>query len=222
MLTGTISKARYAKGGCQTDVIRRFSPYVARWGYFAIFIATFMENMGVPIPGEILILIAASFALHGRIFLPLVIMVAAAGAVAGDSVIFFIGRFGGRRAIAKLRDWFSIDRSTIEKVDAFYHRNGPYAVVFGRFVTGGRFTIAITSGASETMSWEKYALFDYIGALIWAGAFGIIGYYFADQIGGILALLARSSLWLGVILLAGTIIYLIVSYFIRRSRPEGK
>lgn len=203
------------------DVLQRLSPYVARWGYLAIFVATALENLGIPVPGEIFILIAASFALHGKIFLPLVIAVGAAGAVAGDSVIFFIGRFGGRKAIIKLRDWLALDRQTLEKMDSFYHRRGPYAVVFGRFVTGGRFTVAITSGASGTMSWGKYAFFDYLGALIWAGAFGIIGYYFANQISAALNILTRSSVLLGIVLLVFTVAYIIIAWILRRYRKPS-
>ncbi|MCL5291006.1 MAG: DedA family protein [Actinobacteria bacterium] len=204
------------------NVIQRLSPFIARWGYLAIFVATFLENMGIPVPGEIFILIAGTFALHGKIFLPFVILVGAAGAVLGDSVIFFIGRFGGRKAIAKLRDWLSIDRRTLEKIDSFYHRRGPYAVTFGRFITGGRFTVAITSGASGTMSWERYVFYDYLGALIWAGAFGIAGFYFANQISQVLNVLTRSSVLLGIILLLLTIGYAVITYILRRYRRKAK
>lgn len=176
--------------------------------------------MGIPIPAEVFVIIAASFALHGKVFLPLVIIIAAAGAVAGDSVVFFVGRFGGRKAIAKLRDWLSIDRHTIERIDSFYHRRGPYAVILGRFVTGGRFTIAITSGASSTMSWGRYAFYDYVGALIWASIFGLLGYYFADQIGNILTVATRSSLFFGLILLFITMIYVFVTYILRQARKK--
>lgn len=204
------------------DVIQRLSPFIARWGLLAIFIATFLENMQIPIPGEVFILIGGTFALHGKLFLPLVIMVGAAGAVAGDSVIFFVGRFGGRRAIAKLRDWFSIDRRTIEKIDSFYHRRGPYAVTFGRFVTGGRFAVAITAGASGSMSWEKYAFYDYLGATIWASIYGLLGFFFANQIRGILNILTRSTVILGIALLLITIGYIIVVYLIRYYRRRTK
>ncbi len=204
------------------DVIQRLSPFIARWGLLAIFVATFLENMQIPIPGEIFILIGGTFALRGKLFLPFVIMVGAAGAVAGDSVIFFVGRFGGRKAIAKLRDWFSVDRRTIEKIDSFYHRRGPYAVTFGRFVTGGRFAVAITAGASRSMSWEKYAFFDYLGATIWASMYALLGFFFANQISGILNILTRSTVLLGIVLLLITIGYIIAVYLLRRYRRTGR
>lgn len=200
------------------DVVQQLAPYVERWGYLAIFIATFLENMGFPVPGEILIVIGGTFALHGKTFLPFVVAIGAAGAVAGDSVIFFIGRFGGRKAIARIRNWLSIDRRTLERIDSFYHRHGAYAVTFSRFIAGGRFTVAITSGASGILSWEQYAFFDYLGALVWALAFGIIGYYFADQVSEILSLVTQSSIVLGIVLLVITIGYALIRYWKQRGK----
>src|SRR3954470_7852465 len=69
----------------------------ARYGYAVVFGGVFLENTGLPVPGETVLLAGAALAHFGQLSLVRVILVAIVAAVLGDNLGFFIGRHGGRR-----------------------------------------------------------------------------------------------------------------------------
>src|SRR3954469_22111393 len=76
----------------------------ARYGYFVVFAGVFLENTGLPVPGETALLAGAALAHYGQLSLTRVIVTAIAAAILGDNLGFFIGRRGGRR-IAERHGW---------------------------------------------------------------------------------------------------------------------
>jgi membrane protein DedA with SNARE-associated domain len=147
----------------------------ARYGYFVVFFGILLENAGVPVPGETILLAGAALSRFGRLSLPAVIIVAIGGAVLGENIGFFIGRRGGRVFLERRGRMFGLTPERLETFDAFFTRHGAKTVFIARFVTGLRVVGAILAGAS-TLPWGRFLIFNAAGAVAWATTFGTVGY----------------------------------------------
>jgi len=147
----------------------------ARYGYFVIFFGVMLENAGVPVPGETILLAGAALARFGHLSLPAVILVAITGAILGDNAGFFIGRRGGRVLLERRGRMFGLTPARIAQFDGFFARHGAMTVFIARFVTGLRVVGAILAGAS-TLPWGRFLIFNAAGAIAWATTFGAVGY----------------------------------------------
>lgn len=147
----------------------------ARYGYFVVFFGVLLENAGLPVPGETILLAGAALARFGHLSLPYVVATAAVGAVLGDNIGFFIGRRGGRVLIERYGRRLGLTPARLEQFDAFFERHGAKTVFIARFVTGLRVVGAILAGAS-TLAWGRFLIFNAAGAVAWSVTFGAVGY----------------------------------------------
>lgn len=131
------------------------------YGYWIVFAAILLDNAGLPIPGELMLLVFGMVAKDGHLDLLLGLAVAATAALAGDSLGYWIGRLGGARLLAR----FGTPRFA----------PGHLSLVFGRFVIGARMLLAPLAGVSR-MPFTRFAAFDALGCFVWAGVFILIGY----------------------------------------------
>lgn len=139
----------------------------AQVGYPALGALIFGESAGLPLPGETALLTAGGLAAAGQLALPVVILVAATAAIAGDTVGYWLGRRGGRAFL--MRDGFLADhrRHAVLRADRFFERYGTATVFFGRWVPGVRVVAAVMAGATQ-MPWRRFAVANAAGALAWA------------------------------------------------------
>jgi len=142
----------------------------ARYGYAAVFVGVFLENTGLPVPGETMLLAGAALAQFGRLSLGWVIASAIAGATLGDNLGFLIGRHGGRR----LADRF-IPAAQLRDFDRYFEQHGPKTVFVARFITGLRVVGAILAGGGG-MRWRTFLMYNALGAVVWSTTFGFVGY----------------------------------------------
>jgi membrane-associated protein len=187
----------------------------ARYGYFVVFFGVLLENAGVPVPGETILLAGAALARFGHLSLLWVISIAIAGAVLGDNVGFLIGRRGGRRLLERHGGMLGLTKARLDQFDAFFARHGAKTVFIARFVTGLRVVGAVLAGAS-TLEWGRFIVFNAAGALAWATTFGAVGY----ALGYSWETLERWIGHLGLVLLVvlGIVVVLAVGRSRRRSR----
>jgi membrane protein DedA with SNARE-associated domain len=132
------------------------------YGYWIVFTAILLDNAGLPIPGELLLLAFGAVAKAGHLDPLMGLAVAATAALVGDSLGYWLGRAGGPRVLARLA---SGARFT----------PGCASVVFGRFVVGARVLLAPLAGVTR-MPFRRFVMFDALGCLTWAGLFILIGY----------------------------------------------
>ena len=165
------------------DTFSSLAEGAADYGYWAVLLVVAGDGVFPVLPGETAIVAAAVLAADGHLSLPLVILAGAVGAVIGDSCAFALGRAGGgpiKRWVARLA---GADR--LEAAERMVRRQGPALVVVGRFLPGIRIAINMSCGAGQ-MQYRRFVVFDTIGALLWAGQAGLLGYFagkaFADQL----------------------------------------
>ena len=143
---------------------------ISDYGYLALFIGTYLE-------GETILLIAGFLAHSGGLGLelPYVILSAFLGTFAGDQTFFYIGRLKGISFLEKRPHW----HSKTDKVFDMLHRHQLPVILGFRFIYGIRNVTPFVIGASR-LSPVKFFILNFLGALIWAVSFGLIGYQFGD------------------------------------------
>ncbi|MCU1384797.1 MAG: phosphoesterase, PA-phosphatase related [Acidobacteria bacterium] len=150
----------------------------ARYGYFVVFGGVFLENTGLPVPGETALLAGAALAHYGQLSLTRVILTAIAAAILGDNLGFFIGRRGGRR-IAERHGWrVGLTAERLVDFDRFFQQHGPKTVVAARFITGLRVVGAVLAGGSG-MAWPTFLFYNATGAILWCTVIASAGYSLA-------------------------------------------
>jgi membrane protein DedA with SNARE-associated domain len=148
-----------------------------QYGLVLLFAAVAIESAGVPLPGETALITAAFFARpeHHHWSLWSVIAVAAAGAIVGDNVGYWLGRVGGRALINR---WSFVRRyadRALPPSERFFRKHGAKTVFFGRFVALLRVTAAWLAGISH-MPWWKFFAWNAAGGIVWAAAVSLLAY----------------------------------------------
>jgi membrane protein DedA with SNARE-associated domain len=184
----------------------------ARYGYAVVFVGVFLENTGVPVPGETALLAGAALAHAGRLSLLWVIVTAVGGATLGDNVGFWIGRRGGRTLAERYGARVGLTRRRLARFDRFFERHGAKTVFIARFVTGLRVVCAVLAGGSG-MSWRTFLFYNATGAIAWATAVGVAGYLLGQS----WSLLVE---WIGRTSLAALVIVVLAAIFVARWRGE--
>ncbi len=157
-------------------------PLIAQYGYWVVFFIVMFESAGVPLPGETALVLAAIYAgATGQLDIALVIAIAAAGAIIGDNLGFWIGRHYGLPLVKRYGHRVGLAERHIELGDWLYARHGAKIVFFGRFVAFLRIFAAMLAGV-HGFGWWRFLFFNATGGIVWALAFGLGGYAFGDVV----------------------------------------
>jgi membrane protein DedA with SNARE-associated domain len=178
--------------------------------YLIVGLVVLVESLGIPLPGEIVLVSAALLASQSHHMNPLWIGVfASVGAIVGDSIGYLIGRKGGERLFAWAGRKFPkhFGPKTINKAKDLFQRKGVYAVFFGRFIALLRILAGPLSGSLH-MPYGRFLAANALGGIAWAGGTTAAIYYL-----GVVAekWLSRFS-WIGLIVavVAGLVISLVI------------
>jgi len=154
---------------------------LAAYGYGLIAVTVGLESMGLPLPGETMLVLAAIYAgTTGHLDISLVIAAAAAGATIGDNGGYWLGREFGTRLLLRHGHRFGVTAARIKVGQYLFLRHGGKVVFFGRFVALLRILAAALAGANR-MPWRRFLVANASGALVWATVFGLGGYLLGDQ-----------------------------------------
>jgi membrane protein DedA with SNARE-associated domain len=188
----------------------------ATYGYLVVFLGVFLENAGVPVPGETALLAGAALSHYGRLSLPRVVVTAIAAAILGDNLGFYIGRRAGR-GLADRHGWrIGLTRRRLAEFDRFFARHGPKTVFIARFITGLRVFCAVLAGASA-LRWPTFLFYNATGALVWSTTIGLAGYALGQSWDRLERLIGRSGL-VGLALVVTVFIFAVIRA--RRTQPS--
>jgi membrane protein DedA with SNARE-associated domain len=196
------------------------APYLAFFTnhlYTIAFIAALIDATGVPFPGRLLIITAGALAADGR-DTTRVVLLAAAGAVVGDHILYLLGRVGGDRVLSAYCRWTMGSSRCIEKARAYFRRFGALAIVIGRFTTGVRLFAATLAG-SGGIRYVSFLLADTVGALLWAGIFVVVGHLLGARAGGALKPYTNVVVAIGIVL--ALVPAALIAYRLWRRRRHG-
>ena len=154
---------------------------VVQYGYWAVGVALLIENAGIPVPGETILLLASFLAYsQHELRLPWIIVVATGAAALGDNLGFALGYYGGRRLLVRYQAVFKIRDATLARGEDLFERYGAVTIFFARFVFGMRIIAGPLAGVLR-MPWRKFTVFNFLGAGLWVTAISSVGYLFGQH-----------------------------------------
>ncbi len=191
---------------------------LANFGYAAVIAFVMIECVGIPFPGETMLLLASFYAaVDARLQIPLVIMCAAIGAILGDNLGYFIGSTGGRAFILRFGRFFFVKPHHLDYAEQFFARHGNKTVFFGRFTTILRLWSALLAGVNH-MPWRTFLLYNAAGGVVWAAFYGLLGYFagrlFHDNFAQV-ERLANAVGWIAGGVIVATVIAIIIIVRVR-------
>jgi membrane protein DedA with SNARE-associated domain len=148
---------------------------IATYGYVAIALIIGLESMGLPLPGESALVLAALYASRHDQNISGVVAAAATGAILGDNIGYWIGREFGYRLLLRYGGAIGLSVSKIKLGQYLFLRHGGKVVFFGRFVAVLRVLAAFLAGVNR-MDWGRFLLANAAGGILWASVVGFGAY----------------------------------------------
>jgi membrane protein DedA with SNARE-associated domain len=178
--------------------------WVSLYGVPALFGILLVTCLGVPFPGTLMLLAVGSFVAQGDMKLWQVLVVGSAGAIGGDQIGYWLGRWGGRRLVHRITDKVG-GADMIKRAEAFAQHWGGAGIFFSRWLVGplGPW-INLSSGITE-YPWPRFTLWDVLGEMLWVVLYVILGKTFSDRVQGLAELLGNLT-WVIVGVIAAIIL----------------
>ena len=191
------------------------TPLLHEYGAPAVMIILMFESIGLPLPGESLLILASILAGRGEISFPSLLISAWAGAVLGDNIGYVIGRALGRTVVLRFGARIGLNADRLHKVEQIFARYGAITVGFARFVNILRQLNGVVAGTLQ-MDWRRFLFFNALGGALWVLLWSLAGFYLAEH-AGVIARLANGAEIIAVILAVVAAVALL-AYLKRRKR----
>ncbi len=191
--------------------------YLARYGYVAVPVWVFAEQMGLPLPAAPILLAAGAIAGTGRMNLVVVTALTLGAALSADLFWFRVGSAHGSRTLSKLCGVCLEPDSCVRRAKNFLEKHGLRSLLLSKFVPGLN-AIASPVAGTVRVPWWQFAAMDALGILLWAATFKLLGFAFSSQLEKIAALAWRLGVLMVTILLLAILILYIAQKYRRRQR----
>jgi membrane protein DedA with SNARE-associated domain len=194
-----------------------------QYGYWLIFGGIMLENAGVPLPGETITLVGGFLAGNGQMVYVYVLGCAIAGAILGDSLGYWLGRWGGMALLEKASSIFRLPPDEVIKARDKFSANSDRAVFFGRFITLLRIFAGPLAGIAG-MPYPRFLLFNSLGAVTWATLMVSLAFLTGKFAGDFISLPLLSSLLAiaGVSALVGVLLWYVVIPLVKNYLKPAK
>jgi membrane protein DedA with SNARE-associated domain len=187
------------------------SGLIDSYGYLAVFVLVGIESLGIPLPGETALITAAIYAGHTHRLNPwLIFLVAAAAAIIGDNIGYWIGDKGGYRLARRYGPRVRLDERKMKIARYLFDLHGGKVVFFGRFVSVLRTYAAFLAGTSK-MRWRWFLLANAAGGIVWAGLWTLTAYLAGDA-------LKRASGTINLIFVGAAVIAVVITILVVRRQ----
>lgn len=200
-------------------VFSALAPILNNYGYLAVGGLVFVEDFGVPSPGETVLIAAALYAGAGQLNIILVGLIGFVAAVVGDNVGFAIGHHGGCPLVERYGKYVLLTPRRLERADELFNRHGGKIVTVARFIEGLRQLNGIIAGITG-MPWRRFLMFNALGAALWVGLWVTVGYLAGDHITAVYDTVQQYQLYfligVGLLLVAVVARHLVL----RRQRSQ--
>jgi membrane protein DedA with SNARE-associated domain len=195
------------------QAVARVQPVFERYGYLAVFLAILVEGVGIPAPGQTFLIAAALSAAHGKLSLVWVLIAACLAAGLGNSLGYLLGRWGGRRLLARLK----VRGDRLARLEEKFRRYGGGLVLVARFFDGLRQLNGIVAGMLA-MPGKIFMAFNVLGAILWTGVWGLGTYFLDQEISPVHRALGRIEPFVVALTLVGLLALMV--YLFRRRRSS--
>ena len=184
------------------------------YGYWSVGVIIGLESMGLPLPGETALVLAAIYAAaHHDMSMAGVMVAAVLGAIVGDNIGYWVGREFGYRLLLRFGGYVRLTKQRIKLGQYLFLRHGRLVVFFGRFIPILRVLAGLLAGMNR-MPWQQFLVANAAGAILWVGVIGTSAYAFGRAL---LRLTGPVAIGLFVI---GAALLIAAGLFIRRHEAE--
>jgi membrane protein DedA with SNARE-associated domain len=159
--------------------LEQLEEFARTYGYWAVLLGIMLENLGIPLPGESIVLVGGFLAGRGDLGFWQVLACVVFGGVVGNTFGYWVGVYGGWPLVLRVSRWFRIDEQKLLDIKQRFSLNAARAVFFGRFITLLRIFAGPLAGIVE-MPFAQFMLYNVLGAVLWASVM-VSGAYFAGQ-----------------------------------------
>lgn len=195
--------------------VNTLAPFIHKHGYLGVGALVLIEDFGIPVPGETILITAAVFAGLGQLNVILVAIVGFIAAILGDNIGFSIGKYGGHPLVERVGKYIFLTPERIKKTEDFFKRKGGWLVIVARFIEGLRQANGIIAGLAE-MPWIRFLTYNAIGAALWVGLWVSVGYYGGSHLNTLLRYDVYLSIAAGVLIIG----YLTYKFGIKSKREQ--
>ena len=190
--------------------------YLAHYGYWAVAAALLLENAGLPVPGETMLLLASFLAYsEHHLSLPYIILVGVCAATIGHNLGFLLGHYGGEPLLERYRKVPRVYR-TLARAERLIQRYGSFAIFIARFIAGMRIIAGPLAGVLH-MPWRKFVVFNFLGAAVWVTVISSVGYFFGRH----WEELARTMRGINAAVLLAAVLLIVFLWWRQRRKGAG-
>ena len=184
--------------------LTRLAEALGPWTYVLVGGLAFLETgafVGLVAPGETAIVLGGVVAAQGEVDVVAVLLTAWLAAALGDVASFALGRRLGRPFLLRRGPRLGVTAPRLRRVEGFFDRHGPKAILAGRFVGVVRAVAPFLAGASG-MRLRAFVPWSLLGTAVWATTFTLVGFAFQESFSAAADLLTQGALALAVVVAA--------------------
>ena len=186
--------------------------WLAKYGYFSIYILLTAGIVGLPVPDETLLTLSGYLVSKGNLKLIPVVIFAFLGSASGITLSYLLGRLLGIFALKKAGKFLHISEKSLNKGELWFEKLGKWTLTFGYFIPGVRHIVAIIAGSTK-LKFPIFIIYAYSGAFIWSVTFILLGYYTGEKWQPIIEKIQNHLLLIGILILVLALIYFLIKYF---------
>lgn len=195
----------------------RLTELLDNYGYIIIFLSLFLELIALPLPGEILMAYCGFLVFQGKLNYILCILCATLGVVCGVTTAYYLGIKLEMKFFENYGKYVHLGPDRLDKISRWFDKFGNKLLVISYFIPGVRHITGYVSGITR-ISFKKFAVHAYLGAIIWTLTFITLGKTLGSDWNSIEKYTSKYFIIaLGIIVIIGVIIYLYKLY-IERSK----
>jgi membrane protein DedA with SNARE-associated domain len=198
-------------------VTDRILPLIEQYGYLVVFFGVMLESIGIPIPGETILIIAGFLIHQGTLNLTATIVLGVFATILGNQIGYWAGRKGGRPFVLHWGYYVRITPEHLARVEGFFVRHGGKSVFLARFVPWLRAFGALVAGIGH-MHRRSFFFYNMLAGVVWATGSVLGGYLFGKSLG-------LMEMWVdpGLVLLVVALVSVaLVFYLAYRFRGKNK
>jgi membrane protein DedA with SNARE-associated domain len=197
-------------------LLHSLSSVLDRYGCLALVGVVAIEGIGIPAPGQIILIAAGGYAASGQLNIVAVLIFALLAAVIGDNLGYAIGHYRGRPLVRRFGRFIFLTEDRVAATERFFRGRGNMVVLAGRFVHGLRQAIGIVAGMAD-MQWRRFLTYNIVGAIAWVGIWVLVGYLAQTHIPKIYATFLQYQTYV-LAALAVVVIALLTRWLYRRGQ----
>lgn len=199
------------------DPVSGFFGFVTEYGYLAVFLLVFLQELGIPtVPNELILIFAGALTTIGKLDFWVMFWTTVAADIIGTSILFFVFYFFEKKIMERLPKWVPINEY-LDRIKGMVERHGKWAILIGRMMPYVRGYVSAAAGILN-LPYKVFLPMVVISAMVWTGGYVTLGHFLGYQWKKVADFVSGYQ-W--VALVAFALIVIIFIYWHHRKKNHG-